>query len=98
MLKNTKVILVYVTFLSSLLVSKPATAQTTQQLDRLSINELKILFRHQWNNAQIVVQSCYKGAASYPIMQNSCNIQKMQYENYFNQFRLYIARRQVLGR
>lgn len=96
MLKNAKMILVDLAFLSSLLVSKPITGQTRQQLDQLSIDELKILYEHQWNNTLIVMQSCEQGAALYPITQNTCNIQKMQYQNYFNQFILYIKRRETL--
>jgi hypothetical protein len=96
MLKNVRRLLVCVAFLSSLIVCKPANAQTREQLDQLSISEIEILFEHQRSNAETVINSCYQGAASYPSMKTACRIQQIQFENYLNQFRIYIEQRKAL--
>lgn len=74
MLKNAKIILVYVAFLSSLLVSKPAAAQQTRQ--QLAVAEMLPLAKqrmHNWYqlaNDNIGLDS--KTVAAVKVMARSC--------------------------
>ncbi|MCC5602215.1 hypothetical protein [Nostoc favosum] len=94
--QNAKKIILFVIFLCSVLYAPQTLAATRQQLDNLTLDEVLALYEHELNNANIVLESCYQGAASYPIMRSSCDIQKTQWENYFAQFRLYIQQRRLI--
>ena len=79
-------------------IQMPVKAQnivTRQQLDQLSIQELHILRREQFRQAYIVYNNCKRNPYISP---NSCQIIRLQYNNYLVSLDNYIAQRQVLGR
>lgn len=94
--QNAKQIISTVILAGFALYCPQSLAATRQQLDSLSLDEVIVVYRHELNNANIVIGSCYQGAASYPILRSSCDIQKIQWENYFAQFRLYIQKRKLI--
>lgn len=93
--QNAKKIISFAIFASSVFYVPQTLAATQQQLDNLTLDEVLVVYEHEFNNANIVHESCEQGAASYPSMQSACNIQKIQSDNYFAQFRLYIQKRKL---
>lgn len=75
-----------------------AQAATQQQLDNLSLDGVEAVYDYEFSNANTVMESCEQGAETYPIFKTSCNIQRMQWQNYFAQFRLYIQKRKLIER
>jgi hypothetical protein len=94
--QNAKRIISLLIFICSVLCAPQTLAATREQLDTLTFDEVLALYEYELNNANIVLESCYQGAASYPSMKSGCDIQKISYENYFAQFRLYIQQRRLI--
>lgn len=93
-----KKVLVYLAIFGiSFNMHMPANAQrvTRQQLDRLSLQELRILKEEQLRQANIVLESCKN--SPYNAIRSTCKIMRLQYVNYFANLDNYIAQRKILG-
>ncbi|MBD2771816.1 hypothetical protein [Iningainema tapete] len=79
-------------------IPMPVKAQNVvsrQQLDQLSLQELRILRREQARQARIIIGNCYRS----PYIDSSiCYTQYLQYQKYFADLDNYIAQRRVRGR
>jgi|GEM_PF-5077124 hypothetical protein len=96
---NFKKVLVTLAILGiSFNIQMPANAQrvTRQQLDRLSLQELRILRGEQLRQANIVLESCR--SSPYDAIRSTCRIMRSQYVNYFANLDNYIAQREILER
>jgi hypothetical protein len=93
--QNTKKIISFAIFACSVFYAPQTLAATRQQLDNLTFDAVLAVYEYELNTANSVVNSCYQSAASYPIMQSSCNMQKIYWNNYLAQFQVYIQQRKL---
>jgi hypothetical protein len=94
--QNTKKIISFAIFACSAFYAPQTLAATRQQLDNLTFDAVLAVYEYELNSARIVLETCYQGAALYPITKSVCDIQKIQWDNHFAQFQLYIQQRKLI--
>ena len=96
-MKSKKIVIAQLAIFACSVVYAPQTLSATQQeLNNSTLDEVIILRDAEFRNANSIIQSCNQGAELAPTTKTSCDIQELQYKNYFTQFQLYINKRMII--